>query len=189
MTPRVAKLEWAWTLRFGGSEYVNSVTLTDAEVVVLRTAASALEDHRPGGTLYVTLEPCLMCMGALVQARVGRVVFATRDPKAGAACSLYQIGNDLRLEHEIALFDVAAGMAHLRDLGYEKIVLLGNSGGAGLYTFYNQQALTPREQRIARTPGGRPTHLGELHMPEVDGFILVSPHPGQVRAELEGSRR
>ena len=76
-----------------------------AEVVVLRTAASALEDHRPGGTLYVTLEPCLMCMGALVQARVGRVVFATRDPKAGAACSLYQIGNDLRLNHRFPVHE------------------------------------------------------------------------------------
>lgn len=108
---------------------------------------------------------------------------------AGCACWVQgprSIGNDLRLEHEIALFDVAAGMSHLRDLGYEKIVLLGNSGGAGLYTFYNQQALTPREQRIARTPGGRPTHLGELHMPEVDGFILVSPHPGQGKLLMSG---
>lgn len=108
---------------------------------------------------------------------------------AGCACWVQgprSIGNDLRLEHETALFDVAAGMTHLRDLGYEKIVLLGNSGGAGLYTFYNQQALTPRELRIARTPGGRPTHLGELHMPEVDAFILVSPHPGQGKLLMSG---
>jgi hypothetical protein len=79
---------------------------------------------------------------------------------AGCACWVQgprSIGNDLRLEHEIALFDVAAGMTHLRDLGYEKIVLLGNSGGAGLYTFYNQQSLTPREMRIARTPAARRT--------------------------------
>lgn len=108
---------------------------------------------------------------------------------AGCACWVQgprSIGNDLRLEHEIALFDVAAGMAHLRDLGYERIVLLGNSGGAGLYTFYNQQALTPRELRIARTPGGRPTNLGELHMPGVDGIILVSPHPGQGKLLMSG---
>lgn len=108
---------------------------------------------------------------------------------AGCACWVQgprSIGNDLRLEHEIALFDVAAGMTHLRDLGYEKIVLLGNSGGAGLYTFYNQQSLTPREMRIARTPGGRPTNLGELHMPEVDAFILVSPHPGQGKLLMSG---
>lgn len=108
---------------------------------------------------------------------------------AGCACWVQgprSIGNDLRLEHELALFDVAAGMTHLRDLGYDKIVLLGNSGGAGLYTFYNQQSLTPREMRIARTPGGRPTNLGELHMPEVDAFILVSPHPGQGKLLMSG---
>ncbi|QRQ83442.1 alpha/beta hydrolase [Cupriavidus oxalaticus] len=108
---------------------------------------------------------------------------------AGCACWVQgprSIGNDLRLEHEIALLDVAAGMTHLRDLGYEKIVMLGNSGGAGLYTFYNQQALTPRELRIARTPGGRPTNLGDVHMPEVDGFILISPHPGQGKLLMSG---
>lgn len=80
-------------------------TITDrdpsahAEIVALRQAAAAAGDHRVGGTLYVTLEPCLMCMGALVQARVERVVFAARDPKAGAAVSLYEIGSDARLNH------------------------------------------------------------------------------------------
>lgn len=108
---------------------------------------------------------------------------------AGYACWVQgprSIGNDLRLEHEIALLDVAAGMTHLRALGYEKIVLLGNSGGAGLYTFYNQQSLQAAEQRIASTPGGRPTRLQELSMPEVDGMILVSPHPGQGRLLMSG---
>jgi len=108
---------------------------------------------------------------------------------AGCACWVQgprSIGNDLRLEHEIALFDVAAGMTHLRDLGFEKIVMLGNSGGAGLYTFYNQQALTPREMRVGRTPGGRPTNLGEVQMPEADAFILVSPHPGQGKLLMSG---
>lgn len=89
------------------------------------------------------------------------------------------IGNDLRLEHEIALFDVAAGVRQLRALGFEKIVLLGNSGGAGLLSFYNQQSLLPPDQRIARTPGGRPTKLAEAELPPVDGMIFVSPHSGQ----------
>lgn len=70
-----------------------------AEIVALRAAAAHLGDHRVGGTLYVTLEPCLMCMGALVHARVGTLVFAARDPKAGAAVSLYQIAADPRLNH------------------------------------------------------------------------------------------
>lgn len=89
------------------------------------------------------------------------------------------IGNDLRLEHEIALHDVAAGMRHLRSLGFETIVLLGNSGGAGLLSFYHQQSMTAPGQRIARTPGGRPTKLPEANLPVADGLLLVSPHPGQ----------
>lgn len=101
---------------------------------------------------------------------------------AGCACWVQgprSIGNDLRLEHEIALFDVAAGMTHLTALGFERIVLQGTSGGAGLYVFYNQQALLAPDKRIARTPGGRPTGLAELSMPVPDGMVFVSPHPGQ----------
>jgi tRNA(adenine34) deaminase len=70
-----------------------------AEIIALRAAAHRTGDHRVGGTLYVTLEPCSMCMGAMVQARVERLVFATRDPKAGAAVSLYSLGSDARLNH------------------------------------------------------------------------------------------
>src|SRR5262249_53709274 len=70
-----------------------------AEILALRDAAGRAGDHRLGGTLYVTLEPCLMCMGALVQARIDRLVFAARDPKAGAAVSLYEVGRDVRLNH------------------------------------------------------------------------------------------
>lgn len=86
-----------------------------AEIVALRAAAAAAGDHRVGGTLYVTLEPCVMCMGALVQARVERLVFAARDPKAGAAVSLYALGSDARLNHrfpavEGPLADEAAGL-------------------------------------------------------------------------------
>ncbi len=89
------------------------------------------------------------------------------------------VGNDLRLEHEVALLDVAAGFTQLRDLGFEKIVLLGNSGGASLYTFYNQQALLAPEARLDRTPGGRPVKLSEADLPAPDGMAYVSPHPGQ----------
>ncbi|MGD9944353.1 MAG: alpha/beta hydrolase [Burkholderiaceae bacterium] len=101
---------------------------------------------------------------------------------AGWACWVQgprSIGNDLRLEHEIALHDVAAGMRHLRELGFGRIAMIGNSGGAGLFTFYNQQALLAPEQRIARTPGGRPTGLQAATLPAPDALALVSPHPGQ----------
>ncbi|MCG8441589.1 MAG: hypothetical protein MI723_07270 [Caulobacterales bacterium] len=89
------------------------------------------------------------------------------------------IGNDLRLEHERALLDVAAGVKYLRDEGYERVVLLGNSGGAGLFSFYMQQANGPGEARIARTPGGKPVPLPEADLPAADGIIFLSPHPGQ----------
>ena len=89
------------------------------------------------------------------------------------------VGNDLRLEHEVALFDVAAGLNFLRAQGFKKIVLLGNSGGASLYAFYVQQSALESQRRLARTPGGRPTRLDSLEMPQIDGFVFVAPHPGQ----------
>lgn len=89
------------------------------------------------------------------------------------------VGNDLRLEHEIVLHDVAASMRWLREQGFKSIVLLGNSGGASLYGFYNEQALLAPGERILRTPGGRATQLGDADMAPPDGVILVSPHPGQ----------
>ena len=89
------------------------------------------------------------------------------------------VGNDLRLEHEFALYDVAAGVRFLRDSGFRRIVLLGNSGGSGLYSLYVQQSVIASGERIAKTPGGRPTNLARLDMPEVDGIVLVAPHPGQ----------
>ena len=89
------------------------------------------------------------------------------------------IGNDLRLEHEAALLDVAAGMVHLRKLGFERVVLLGNSGGASLYAFYIQQSGLPPASRLSQTPGGRPIDLAGADMPQADELILVSPHPGQ----------
>src|SRR5262245_9692127 len=70
-----------------------------AEIIVLREAARRRGDARLGGTLYVTLEPCVMCMGALVLARVRRLVYGADDPKAGAARSLYEIASDARLNH------------------------------------------------------------------------------------------
>ncbi len=89
------------------------------------------------------------------------------------------VGNDLRLEHEIALHDVATGLAYLRNCGFERIVLVGNSGGAGLFTLYAQQSALAPQLRLAKTPAGRPTNLAPLGMPTVDGLVLLAPHPGQ----------
>lgn len=73
-----------------------------AELLVLRAAAKALGTWRLDGcTLYVTLEPCTMCAGALVLARLGTVVFAADDPKAGAVGALYDVPRDPRLNHNV----------------------------------------------------------------------------------------
>ncbi|CAN5390873.1 hypothetical protein BH10PSE12_BH10PSE12_13120 [soil metagenome] len=101
---------------------------------------------------------------------------------AGYACWVQgprTVGNDMRLEHELAVHDVAAGMVKLREMGFDHIVLVGNSGGASLFAYYNQQSRLPGDQRVARTPGGRPTKLAEAPLPVADGFIFVAPHPGQ----------
>jgi len=71
-----------------------------AEMIALTQAATALDDWRLEDTLlYVTLEPCPMCAGAIVQARVPFVIYGAADPKAGACHTLYQITNDPRLNH------------------------------------------------------------------------------------------
>ncbi|MGI6658655.1 MAG: tRNA adenosine(34) deaminase TadA [Dethiobacteraceae bacterium] len=79
-----------------------------AEILVLREAGKVLGGWRlPETTLYVTIEPCPMCAGALIQARVTRVVYGARDSKAGAVHSLYSITTDERLNHRL---EVSAGV-------------------------------------------------------------------------------
>jgi tRNA(adenine34) deaminase len=78
-----------------------------AEVLALRCAAAAQGHWRlTGATVYATLEPCPMCAGALVNARIARLVYAASDPKAGAIHSLFGLGSDARLNHR---FEVARG--------------------------------------------------------------------------------
>ena len=73
-----------------------------AELLALRAAAAVLGTWRLSGcTLYVTLEPCVMCAGALVLARIDRVVFGADDPKAGAVGALYDVPRDPRLNHQV----------------------------------------------------------------------------------------
>ncbi len=94
--------------RFVVGEHNRRETLADptahAEMLALRAAAACLGGWRlTSATLYCTLEPCPMCAGALVAARVERVVFATSDPLAGSAGSLYNICQDPRLNHEMVV--------------------------------------------------------------------------------------
>ena len=97
------------------------VTLADptahAEVLALRAAGSKTSNYRlSGATLYATIEPCVMCCGAALHARVARVVYGASDPKAGAAASLYRLLDDRRSNHRA---DVVGGV-----LGDESAALL-----------------------------------------------------------------
>ncbi|KTD26879.1 tRNA-specific adenosine deaminase [Legionella israelensis] len=75
-----------------------------AEIIAVREAARSLGNYRLlNTTLYVTLEPCPMCAGALVQARIKRLVFATRDFKTGAAGSIFNLAHNLLLNHRIQI--------------------------------------------------------------------------------------
>ena len=72
-----------------------------AEIQALRAAASALRNYRlTGATLYVTLEPCVMCAGAMFHARIGRVVFGASDPKTGAAGGIVDLFKNEKLNHQ-----------------------------------------------------------------------------------------
>ncbi len=73
-----------------------------AELYVIKEAATRLNSWRlEETTLYVTLEPCIMCAGAIVQARIPRLIFGTWDPKAGACGSLFRVHQDSRLNHQV----------------------------------------------------------------------------------------
>ena len=75
-----------------------------AEIMALRDAGRHMKNYRlPGAALYATVEPCAMCCGAAIQARLARVVYGAADPKAGAARSLYRLLEDPRLNHRVAV--------------------------------------------------------------------------------------
>ncbi len=79
-----------------------------AEIAALRAAARAVGNYRlVGAALYATIEPCTMCCGAVLQARVARLVYGAADPRAGAARSVYQLLDDGRLNHRV---EVTAGV-------------------------------------------------------------------------------
>lgn len=86
-----------WNRPIGGHD-----PTAHAEIAALRRAAKALGNYRLlGTTLYVTLEPCVMCAGAIIHARVGRVVYGASDPKGGAAGSVFDVLGTERLNHRV----------------------------------------------------------------------------------------
>jgi tRNA(adenine34) deaminase len=73
-----------------------------AEIMALRAAAASMQNYRlPGTTLYVTIEPCTMCLGAMIHARVGRLVFGAREPRAGVVCSHFRLPDSEIYNHRM----------------------------------------------------------------------------------------
>ena len=111
--------------RLLGRGHNTPIALSDptahAEIVALRAAAREIGNYRlTGATLYATVEPCAMCCGAALHARVARLVYGAADPKAGAVRSLYRLLEDPRLNHQV---EVTAGVR-------------GAEGGAQLGEFF-----------------------------------------------------
>ena len=115
-----------------------------AELLAVRRAAAELGSWRLDGcTLYVTLEPCTMCAGALVLARLPALVFGANDPKAGAVGSLYDLVQEPRLNHRV---DVTAGV-------------LAEEGGALLRTFFRARRAPSRAAGGSSRPAGAAVRL------------------------------
>ena len=89
------------------------------------------------------------------------------------------LNNDELCVHENLLLDVAAGVRFLRQRGFEKIVLCGNSGGGSLYAFYISQSVTIAPGRLTHTPAGDPFDLNAYELPAVDGYINLAAHLGE----------
>jgi pimeloyl-ACP methyl ester carboxylesterase len=89
------------------------------------------------------------------------------------------LNNDELCVHETLLLDVAAGMKFLRERGFENIVLVGNSGGGSLYTFYQAQASTTTTGRLTHTPAGDACDLNAYDLPAADGFVHLAAHLGE----------
>lgn len=133
--------------------------LAHAEAIVLHTASKKIQNWRlEDCTLYVTLEPCLMCAGALLQARVKRVVYGARDPRGGAVESLYETFDDARLNHQI---DVTAGV-------------LEHECGAILQDFFKERREEHKAERDQKNYRHRASVI-VVHKNKILGFHAVDP--------------
>ena len=97
-----------------GEGWNRNITASDptahAEILALRDAGRRLGNYRfPGAELYVTLEPCVMCAGAIVHARIARVIFGARDPKTGAAGSVFDVLQNERHNHRVEVLEGVLG--------------------------------------------------------------------------------
>jgi len=98
-----------------------------AEILAIRAAAATLKTYRLNAvSIYVTLEPCVMCVGAMLNARIARVVYGARDDKTGALGSVYDIGRDGRLNHR---FEVVGGVMESECAELMRVFFRARRGG------------------------------------------------------------
>jgi pimeloyl-ACP methyl ester carboxylesterase len=98
---------------------------------------------------------------------------------AGFGGQTRTMGNDANCAHEELLADIAGQVRYLRAAGFENVILLGNSGGGSLSTFYHAQAVTPPPHRLTDTAAGDPYDLNDLDLPPTDALILMGAHVGE----------
>jgi tRNA(adenine34) deaminase len=98
----VITIDGAIVARAGNRTVADCDPAAHAEIIVLRDAARAIRNYRLlGATLYVTIEPCAMCAGAMIQARIGRLVYGADDPKGGAVHSCFSIFEHPQINHRV----------------------------------------------------------------------------------------
>lgn len=115
--------------RAANSPIAASDPTAHAEILALRAAGRALGNYRlPGTVIYVTLEPCAMCVGALVHARVARIVYGAADPKTGACGSVFDLAASPRMNHRIA---VTGGVCAEESAELLRRFFAARRGGAG----------------------------------------------------------
>jgi len=159
--PSVARVEPVPVVAADGGESHGTLYTRGGEKVV------ALLMHPRGDMQRHYAVPALLEAGVAAWGQAGRY-----------------INNDVNLIHERILLDVAAAIRQLKDRGFERIVLLGNSGGGALFTFYQAQASTPPPGRLRDTAAGDPCDLNGFDMPPADGIIQLATHLGQGKLML-----
>ncbi|MEV5146928.1 hypothetical protein [Streptomyces sp. NPDC052727] len=154
-------------------------TGTEATVIPI----SAADGGASRGTLYTRGGERTVVVTSHPRGDMSRHYAAPAVLEAGYAFYGHQtraLHNDVDCEHERILLDLAAALSHLKnERGFEKIVLLGNSGGGSLLAFYQQQAGTAPPGRLTDTAAGEPLDLNAVEMPTADGLALLAAHPGQ----------
>jgi pimeloyl-ACP methyl ester carboxylesterase len=139
-----------------------------------------------GGMLYLPAggEPDVVVVAMHPRVDFSRHYLAPRLAAGGYAffgSHTRYLNNDADMLHERVLLDVAGTVAWLRERGFRRVILLGNSGGGSLFAFYLQQAATPPAERLQRAPSGDAVRLHETDMPPADGFVLLAAHLGEGR--------